>query len=78
MIKLAWLGAPLVIVGEAGHLLLDWARQHLAHHLFHIVFGVGAGVIFLAWVIADIRRNGRPTFSWRLHPDGRRRPDRCT
>ena len=66
--KLAWLGVPLVLLGESGHLLFNWLRQTLAHHFFHIVFGAGAGVLFLIYVIQDIRHNGPPAFSWRLHP----------
>ncbi len=68
LIKTAWLGVPLVLLGESGHLLLSWAREQLAHHLFHIVFGLGAGIVFFGFVIADIRRSGWPEFSWRLHP----------
>lgn len=69
IIKLAWLGVPLVILGESGHLLLKWAQEQLAHHFFHIVFGIGAGVVFFSFVIRDIIHNGWPEFSWRLHPD---------
>jgi hypothetical protein len=75
VIKVAWVGVPLVVLGESGHLLLSWAREQLAHHFFHIVFGIGAGVIFFAFVIRDIRRHGRPSFSWRLHPETPRSPD---
>jgi len=69
VVKLAWLGVPLLLVGESGHLFLSWAREQLAHHLFHIVFGLGAGVIFFSFVLRDIRRNGWPSFSWKLRPD---------
>ena len=75
VIKMAWLAVPLLILGESGHLLLKWAREQLAHHFFHIVFGLGAGVVFLIYVIRDIRHNGWPTFTWRLNPEGPRRPD---
>jgi hypothetical protein len=75
VIKVAWIGVPLVVLGESGHLLLTWAREQLAHHFFHIVFGIGAGVVFFAFVIRDIRRHGWPSFSWRLHPEGSRPPD---
>lgn len=71
VIKVAWVGVPLLILGESGHLLLDWAREQLAHHFFHIVFGIGAGVVFFAFVIGDIRRNGWPSFSWRLRSEPR-------
>jgi hypothetical protein len=66
--KVLWIGVALLILGEAGHLLLDWAKEQLAHHLFHMVFGLGAGVVFFAYVARDIRRNGWPSFSWRLRP----------
>ena len=69
VIKLAWLGLPLLLIGESGHLFLNWAREQLAHHFFHIVFGIGAGVIFFSFVIRDIRHNGWPSFSWKLHPE---------
>ena len=75
VIRTAWLGVPLVLLGESGHLLLNWIQAQLAHHFFHIVFGIGAGVIFLTYVVRDIRANGRPEFSWRLHPPAPRPPD---
>jgi hypothetical protein len=74
-IRMAWVGVPLVILGESGHLLLKWAQAQLAHHFFHIVFGIGAGVIFFTYVIRDIRHNGWPSFSWRFHPPAPRPPD---
>ena len=73
--KVAWVGVPLALLGESGHLFLDWAREQLAHHFFHIVFGIGAGLVFFTYVIRDIRRNGWPSFSWRLHPQAAPRPD---
>jgi hypothetical protein len=75
IIKMAWLGVPLVLLGEAGHLLLTSFRQTLAHHFFHLVFGVGAGVVFLIYVIQDVRHNGWPGFSWHLHPRPPRPPE---
>ena len=75
VIRMAWLGVPLVILAESGHLLLRWAQAHLAHHFFHIVFGIGAGVIFFTYVVRDIRANGWPEFSWRLRPPAPRPPD---
>jgi hypothetical protein len=39
------------------------------------VFGIGAGVVFGIYVIRDIKHNGWPTFSWRLHPDSPRPPE---
>lgn len=80
VVKLALVGVPLLILGEAGHLLLNWARDQLAHHFFHIVFGLGAGALFLVYVILDIRHNGWPGFTWRLRPDspGSHRSDLTT
>ena len=75
VVKLAWLGVPLVLLGEFGHLVFSWLRETLAHHFFHIVFGFGAGLIFLIYVIQDIRHHGRPEFSWRLHPKATRPPE---
>jgi hypothetical protein len=53
-------------VGEAGHLLLERFGANLAHHAFHILFGVVAFVAFGAFVVADLRRHGPPSFSWRI------------
>lgn len=66
---MAWLGVPLLILGETGHLLLNWLSQQLVHHFFHLVFGVGAGIVFFTFVVRDIRHNGWPSFTWRLRPD---------
>ena len=68
VIKLAWLGVPLVLIGETGHQLLGRLGQTLAHHFFHILFGVGAVAVFTIYAIVDIRRHGWPAFSWRLNP----------
>jgi hypothetical protein len=72
--KLALLAVPLAVVGELGHQLLERLGQVLAHHFFHILFGLGAAGVFAAYVLVDVRRNGWPTFSWRIRPprrDGR-------
>lgn len=66
--KLALLAAPVVLLGEAGHHLLERYPEVLAHHLFHILFGAGAVVAFVAFLAVDIRRNGVPSFSFRLGP----------
>ena len=68
--KLAWVVVPLAAVGEAGHQLLGRWGQVLAHHLFHIVFGLGAAIVFVVYAVLDIRRNGWPSFSWHLRPPG--------
>jgi hypothetical protein len=67
--KLAWLAVPLALLGEAGHHLLGRLGQTLAHHFFHIVFGLGAVVVFAVYVFVDVRRNGWPSFSWRIRPE---------
>jgi hypothetical protein len=70
VIKLALVLAPIVLLGEVGHEVLGRIGQVVAHHLFHILFLGGAVVVFAAYAIVDIRRHGRPSFSWRLHgPD---------
>ena len=66
--KLAWLVVPLAVLGELGHQLLGRLGQVLAHHFFHIAFGLGGVLIFGAYVFLDIRRHGWPTFSWRIRP----------
>jgi len=74
--KLAWLAVPLALLGEAGHHLLEHLGQTLAHHMFHILFGLGAVAIFVVYAAVDIRRNGWPGFSWRIRPD--RRPEQTS
>jgi hypothetical protein len=73
--KLAWLVIPLAVVGEAGHQLLERLGQVLAHHFFHILFGLGAVAVFTIYAIVDIRRHGWPAFSWRLNPHEGARPE---
>jgi hypothetical protein len=72
--RLAWLAVPLVVVGEAGHHLLDRFGQAVTHHFFHIVFAGSATVAFVAYVAIDVRRHGWPEFSWRTRMEpGRNR-----
>ena len=68
VLKLAWLVVPLALLGEAGHQLLGLLGQTLAHHFFHIVFGLGAVTVFAVYVAIDVRRHGWPSFSWRIRP----------
>jgi hypothetical protein len=63
--RLAWLAVPVVVVGEAGHHLLDRLGQAVGHHFFHILFAGGAAVAFVAYVVVDVHRHGWPAFSWR-------------
>lgn len=66
---MALLVLPAAVVGETGHHVLERLGQTVAHHLFHILFAGGAAVIFVAYVIVDVRRHGWPTFTWRAGPD---------
>jgi hypothetical protein len=66
--KLAWLVVTVAVLGEVGHQVLGRWGQALAHHFFHIAFAGGAAVIFVWFVAADVRRHGRPEFTWRLRP----------
>jgi hypothetical protein len=62
----------VAIVGEGGHQLFDRYGTALGHHAFHVVTVGAASLLFAGIVISDIRRNGRPHFSWRLStPPGR-------
>jgi hypothetical protein len=68
-LRAALLVTALVVLGEAGHVLLEHASFDLQHHLFHIVFPLVAFLIFGAFVAREVRANGWPTFSWRLAPE---------
>jgi hypothetical protein len=72
--KLAWLAIPLALAGEAGHHVLERLGDALAHHLFHVLFAGAAVLVFATYVAIDVRRHGRPTFSWRLRPSQGSRP----
>ena len=63
-----FIGAPIAFLGEAGHQLLDHLGHAVAHHLFHLLFGAGAVVVFGSFIAAEVRRNGWPSFSWRVNP----------
>lgn len=64
--KLFLVVLSIALLGGVGHQVLDRLRQVLPHHLFHILFPGGAILAFAAYAIADARRYGRPSFSWRL------------
>ena len=64
--KLAILVLVLLALGELGHRVFIELHATVAHHIFHIVFGAGAVVVFSAYAIWDAYRNGLPTFSWHL------------
>jgi hypothetical protein len=61
-----WVAVPVLVVGEAGHQLLERMGQAVAHHLFHVLFAGGAALVFGVYVALDIRRHGWPRLSWRL------------
>ena len=63
--------AAIVWLGEAGHHIRDHLGREPFHHLAHILILAGAVVAFAVYALADIRRHGRPSFSW---TDRRRRP----
>jgi hypothetical protein len=56
----------VAIVGEAGHQLFDRYGTAVGHHAFHVATIGGASLLFAGIVVADIRRNGPPRFSWRF------------
>jgi hypothetical protein len=61
-----WGALAVAVVGEGGHRLFDQYGTAVGHHLFHILMVGGAALLFFAIAVYDIRRNGRPRFSWRL------------
>jgi formate hydrogenlyase subunit 4 len=67
-LALALVLALLVVLGEAGHVVLDQLNAVIAHHFFHLVFPAVAFIAFGCLVASDIRKRGWPTFSWRLAP----------
>jgi hypothetical protein len=66
-IVLAVLG--LVALGEVGHQLFERMGWEAGHHAFHLAYGAGAIVAFLAFAARDVRRNGLPRFTWALRPE---------
>jgi hypothetical protein len=75
-LRLALVLVGLVVLGEAGHLVFDALQLDLAHHVFHIVFPLIAFAVFATYAARDIRKNGWPTFSWRLAPSAAARERR--
>ncbi|HEY3059901.1 MAG TPA: hypothetical protein VGL99_13090 [Chloroflexota bacterium] len=76
ILRVALAVAGLVVVGEAGHVVLDLLNLDMAHHLFHIAFPLVGFVIFGAAVARDVCARGWPTFSWRLEPEVTRGSER--
>ena len=56
----------LIVLGEAGHVLLDELGAAAAHHIFHLVFPLVAFGLFGGLVARDIHLRGWPRFSWRV------------
>ena len=65
-VVLAAVSVLLVVLGEAGHVLLDQLNAVVAHHVFHIVFPLIAFAVFAGFVAHEVREHGWPAFSWRL------------
>jgi hypothetical protein len=76
MRRFLWAAVAVAVVGEGGHQLFDRYGTAFGHHAFHIFMVGAAAMMFAAIVYVDIRRNGRPRFSWRLHPADAGRPPR--
>jgi hypothetical protein len=56
----------LVLVSGVGGSMGGQPSAVMAHHYAHIALPSVAFLIFSGGVCRDIRRNGRPSFSWRL------------
>jgi len=46
----------------------------VGHHGLHLLFAGGAVVVYSCYLVAHIRRNGWPSFSWRLDPEAEAAP----
>lgn len=66
MRRFLWIALAIAVAGEGGHQLFDRYGTAIGHHFFHIVLGGSAILLFVALAIHDIRRHGKPRFSWRL------------
>ena len=72
--RLAALLVPIALLGEAGHQLFERLHRQAAHHAFHLIFAAGAVIVFGLYLVREIRRNGWPSFSWRLRPEPEAKP----
>ncbi|HZA60894.1 MAG TPA: hypothetical protein VE754_04325 [Actinomycetota bacterium] len=60
----------IAAVGEGGHqVFLRWGDE-LGHHAFHILFGVGAFVVFGIYALVDVLRHGPPRIRPPSEPPG--------
>ena len=65
--------AVAAVHGGAGHRVPAQAPSGLlahlvGHHGLHLLFAGGAVVVYFCYLVAHIRRNGWPSFSWSLQP----------
>ena len=67
--RLVFIALSAGALGEAGHLLFEHLREEAGHHVFHLLFPMVALVLFGLSVATDVRKNGWPSFSWRLRAE---------
>lgn len=64
--RFLWVAVVVAVLGEGGHQLLQRYGTELGHHAFHVGMVAVATLLFGVVVAYDVRRNGRPRFSWRM------------
>jgi hypothetical protein len=72
--RIAFVVLGLALLGEAGHVAFERLGWEAGHHAFHVAYGAGAIVAFVAFAIRDARRHGLPSFRWSLGPAPEGRP----
>jgi hypothetical protein len=75
LVRIAFVVVGLVALGEAGHQVFERVAWEAGHHAFHLAYGAGAIVAFLAYAVRDVRRHGLPRFGWALRPDPEAEPE---
>lgn len=70
--RIALVVLGLVALGEAGHLVFERLGWEAGHHAFHVLYGAGAVLAFVAFAVRDVRANGAPRFGWSLADDAPR------
>jgi hypothetical protein len=66
------------LTGGAGALSQPGILSELAgHHGLHLLFAGGAVAVYFAYLVGYVRRNGWPSFSWKLAPSGSGSPRRA-
>lgn len=73
LVRIGLVVLGLAAFGEAGHVAFERFGWEAGHHAFHLAFGAGAIVAFVAYAVRDVRRHGLPSFRWSLSPDPERR-----